>query len=218
MTFAARARTVAIVVAYGVSLVAVFRMPPEIPRPVPLPAWSGRYVVAFFLPTFAVCLWFLLRALAARDPLPSRYGAGRAAREAVLTAAIVFVVGLHLILLATTLWPRPSLGRLLPLLLGAVMVTVGNVLPRLRPNLALGVRTPWALRDERVWARTHRTGGYLVVAWGLAMLIGAVTAPVAALYVMVLGVPVVPALLAALSFAFSRGARDTAPPVSPTRF
>jgi uncharacterized membrane protein len=156
---AKRIRVAAVLVAYAASAVAVVRLPVRLPVDLVLPPWSWRWIVAFFLPTVGVCLWLLARALAVRDPLPARYGAGRATWETMLTAAIVFVVGLHLVALATALSPRASYGRALPLLLGVLMVIVGNVLPRLRPNHAFGVRTPWALADSRVWARTHLDGG-----------------------------------------------------------
>jgi uncharacterized membrane protein len=199
MQTANRVRLSVIALAYAASLLVLGRLPSRMPHPVPLPDWAGRYWVALFLPTMAVCLWAIFRLLGARDP-GRRHEAAAATYEALFTAAIVFVVGLHLILLATSLWPRPWLGRLLPLLLGTLMVIVGNVLPRLRPNPALGVRTPWALADEQVWARTHRAGGYLVAAWGLAMVATALAAP----YVMVGGLMLMPLALVALSFAFSR--------------
>ena len=217
MLLARRVRLVAVVLAYAASAAAVVRLPASLPVDLVLPQWTWRWIVAFFLPTVAVCLWLLARALARRDPLPSRYGAGRATWEVVLTAAVVFVVGLHLVALATALSPRPSYGRALPLLLGVLMVIVGNVLPRLRPNHAFGVRTPWALADARVWARTHRAGGYLVAAWGVAMVVLALAAPTAAFWAMIGGMVLAPAALVALSFAFSRTGADPAAPVRPPR-
>jgi uncharacterized membrane protein len=47
-------------------------------------------------------------------------------------------------------------------------VAVGNLLPRTRPNLALGIRTARTLSDRRLWMLTHRVGGYVVVAVGIA--------------------------------------------------
>ena len=40
-------------------------------------------------------------------------------------------------------------------------------MPRARPNWWFGIRTPWTLSNDRVWERTHRVGGYLLVAVGI---------------------------------------------------
>jgi uncharacterized membrane protein len=53
---------------------------------------------------------------------------------------------------------------------GALLVALGNVLPKLPRNGLIGIRTPWTLADPVVWERTHRLGGYLVTAAGLATL------------------------------------------------
>lgn len=53
--------------------------------------------------------------------------------------------------------------------LGAFLVVTGNIIPRTLPNSVLGVRTPWTLADDRVWARTHRLYGWLSVLLGLVL-------------------------------------------------
>ncbi|MPN25553.1 hypothetical protein SDC9_172965 [bioreactor metagenome] len=57
---------------------------------------------------------------------------------------------------------------------GALMMYIGNTLPKLEPNHTYGIRIPWTLRDETVWRRTHRFGAYTSVAGGLCMLAGGV--------------------------------------------
>lgn len=208
MPIASRIRTGAIVAAYAVSLAVLRRLPSQLPRHWGMPGWAGRYLLAFFLPTFAACLCALLGQFFRREPLPRERLLAGATPEVMLTTAVVFIAALHTLLLATALGAGAWIGRLLALLLGSCLVVVGNVLPRLRPNLAFGVRTPWALRDERAWARTHRVGGYVVVAWGLAIIVTAATAPLLVPVVVLFGALAVVAALAALSYAFSRRRHD----------
>jgi uncharacterized membrane protein len=54
--------------------------------------------------------------------------------------------------------------------MGALLVALGNVMPRLPRNGLIGFRTPWTLADPAVWERTHRVGGYLTAAAGLVSL------------------------------------------------
>ncbi len=45
-----------------------------------------------------------------------------------------------------------------------VLGVLANAMPALQPNWFLGVRTPWTLRDDEVWRRTHRVAGHLLLA------------------------------------------------------
>ncbi|HEY9261576.1 SdpI family protein [Chitinophaga sp.] len=53
----------------------------------------------------------------------------------------------------------------------AFLAICGNLLYNVRPNLYLGIRTPWTLKNETVWRKTHRMGGILLFVFGLAGLI-----------------------------------------------
>ena len=45
---------------------------------------------------------------------------------------------------------------------------LGNVMGKIRRNFYIGVRTPWALANERVWNATHRLAAKTFVLGGLA--------------------------------------------------
>jgi uncharacterized membrane protein len=66
-------------------------------------------------------------------------------------------------------WIRSWGPRVVVVLFGTVFIAIGNLLPRTRPNLALGIRTRRTLRDRAFWIRIHRTCGYLCVALGVVI-------------------------------------------------
>jgi immunity protein, SdpI family len=47
------------------------------------------------------------------------------------------------------------------------VVLLGNLMGKIRRNFYMGVRTPWALANERVWNATHRLAAKTMVASGL---------------------------------------------------
>jgi uncharacterized membrane protein len=51
----------------------------------------------------------------------------------------------------------------------ALLVLVGNTLGKVRHNDVFGVRTPWTLADPRVWDKTHRFTGRLMVVGALIL-------------------------------------------------
>jgi len=63
--------------------------------------------------------------------------------------------------LAGVAWAHALGPRSVVALLGAFLISAGNLLPRVRPNLAIGIRTRRMLSDARLWARMHRVAGYI---------------------------------------------------------
>jgi uncharacterized membrane protein len=76
----------------------------------------------------------------------------------------------HLAVLARGVGLPIDMSRLNRGTFGSLMIGLGNVLPKLPRNGLVGIRTPWTLADPAVWERTHRLGGYLLMAAGLVNL------------------------------------------------
>jgi uncharacterized membrane protein len=66
-------------------------------------------------------------------------------------------------------------GTLFPVLIGCLLIVIGNVMGKMRWNSTVGIRTPWALADERVWDKTQRFGGRMMVASGIVVMIAALS-------------------------------------------
>lgn len=93
----------------------------------------------------------------------------------VLALTSVFFAGLHVLVVRAALGDG-TLGSGMWLLAGAFFVAIGLVLPRVRRNRWVGVRTPWAMRSPETWARTQRVGGYAMCACGVLLLMSAADA------------------------------------------
>ena len=65
--------------------------------------------------------------------------------------------------------PAFDVVRWLFLAVGVLLVVIGAVMGRIPRNGIVGIRTPWTLADEGVWARTHRFTGRLMTIAGVAL-------------------------------------------------
>lgn len=143
--------------------------------------WLGAPLVAFLLPTAMVVIDVLLRGLTVKHPVDETSSPNvLAVYEAIMLRLTVFVIGVHgavLLALLGLLSGRPWAAELVPLMLGFTMISVGNLLPRTRPNLAIGVRTRLTLSDRARWMRLHRSAGHMVVACGAVIVLSAITVP-----------------------------------------
>ena len=56
---------------------------------------------------------------------------------------------------------------------GLLFLLIGNYMPKFRQNATIGIRVKWTLENEESWNATHRFGGKVWVAAGLACMIAA---------------------------------------------
>jgi len=173
-----RSKVMALVaVAYLAGLAAYSRLPGAFLAATP----SARLQVAFTLPTVALAIEALFRSLWKHDRIRTGNGAFKATYDAIVLRVVLFVVTLHVLVMieltgaTAVLGVRWPVGRVVVVLFGIALVAIGNLLPRTRPNVAVGVRTARTLASTQLWQSVHRAGGYATVALGVTIaLAGAV--------------------------------------------
>ncbi len=149
--------------------------------------WSGKGFAAFAVPILALAMYLLFLFLPRLDPKKDRY-AEFAGVYHVFKAAIVGL--LAAVYLATGLFNLGypvDIGAVIPALIGALFVLIGALLPRIKNNWFVGIRTPWTLSSERVWERTHRVGGRLFVVFGLLIMLTPLLPPGLAMAAFIIG-------------------------------
>jgi immunity protein, SdpI family len=138
-------------------------------------------MLAFLLPTAAAVSDALLRRLSIEKPVGETDSTHvLAVYDAIMLRFIIFIVAVHaitLLALAGVLAGRVWAAQIVPVMLGLTMMGVGNLLPRTRPNLVIGIRTQRALSDRGLWTRIHRSIGYLLVASGMVIALASIAAP-----------------------------------------
>lgn len=60
-----------------------------------------------------------------------------------------------------------DIGLICLLMIGVLMILLGNYMPKTRPNLTFGIKLPWTVTNEEVWRKTHRLAGWLMVLGGI---------------------------------------------------
>jgi immunity protein, SdpI family len=133
--------------------------------------WSSRLWGAWLMPVILLAMWALLKVLPAIDPRGANYPKFEGAFEGIIIAIMLFLLGLHIIVLRAALGYAVPMERVMPVGMGALLIIIGILLPRAQPNWFIGIRTPWTLSSDRVWEKTHRFGGRVFVAGGVVILI-----------------------------------------------
>lgn len=135
--------------------------------------WGGRMEAFGLMPVIAIGLTLAFPFLPFIDPRGRNLARSK---PAVLT---VWIGSIWLLVMAQAALTLTALGYLesetgAARLIGAgcalLLIVVGNVLGKARPNWFFGIRTPWTLSSDKAWDVTHRWGGRLMMAIGLVCL------------------------------------------------
>ena len=132
--------------------------------------YGGKAEGLLAIPLLALFIYVMMTLLPRVDPGRPNYdqfaGSYLVIRIGVITVMALIYGVIHLWIRGH----RVSVDTIVPLLVGALLVVVGSVLGKVRPNWFVGVRTPWTLSSKLSWTKTHRLAGWVFVVLGVCLL------------------------------------------------
>ncbi len=130
--------------------------------------WGTKAFAVFGLPLILLALhWFCLL-FTARDP--GNRGQHPKAMGLIFWIIPALSLGTCAMVYSAALGRDVNTGYFTVLVIAVIFLVFGNYLPKIKQNSTLGIKMTWTLRDEENWNATHRFGGKLWVAGGLALL------------------------------------------------
>jgi len=64
-----------------------------------------------------------------------------------------------------------DVSRFVSIGIGALLVVLGNLMPKMRRNALFGLRTKWSMANDRVWQKSQRFGGIATVIAGFCLIL-----------------------------------------------
>ena len=154
--------------------------------------WSSKAFGVFGLPLILVAFqWLCVVGSLKMDPKAENLQGKMF--SLVLWIIPVLSVVMNALVYCTAMGMDMKVQVIVPLLVGLLLVIIGNWLPKCKPTWTLGIKLPWTLADEDNWNHTHRFAGPIWVAGGMVIMLCALIGG-ALLWVM-------PAALAAMVLA-----------------
>ena len=127
------------------------------------PKWQAVFMIPAFMLLMDVFVWFILDADPKRAAINSKI---KSLSRWIIPVLSCFAQS------AIILYAKDesiNLVRFLPLLIGVVIIVIGNYLPKCKQNYTTGIKLPWTLASEENWNRTHRLAGKLFIIAGFVM-------------------------------------------------
>ncbi len=133
--------------------------------------YGGKIEGLLLLPLVTLGAYLLMLYVPRLDPRRDNYALFQGAYGVLRISVVVFLALVYGLIL---LWVRGielDIAVVVPILVGALLVVMGNLLGKIRPNWFVGVKTPWTLSSTRSWVKTHRMAGWTFVLLGLTFII-----------------------------------------------
>lgn len=133
-------------------------------------AWYPKFPWAFMAPVLGIIITIMATLLPRIDPKKENYDKFKRQYfiiRLILVAvfALLQIVTIFISLGATFI----KVDTIVKLMIGILFIVVGNMMPKFKQNYFVGIKTPWTLNNEAVWAKTHRHGGFVWFAAGFLM-------------------------------------------------
>ncbi len=120
-------------------------------------------------------------------------------------AVITFIAYVYLIILVSNTDFSPFHASAAQLMFPGISILfyyIGTVLPRLKRNHLVGIRTPWTIHNNEVWNATHKLGGKLFKALAVVIMAATLTASTVSTWLIV--VPTLAAGIILVVYSYSK--------------
>ncbi len=135
--------------------------------------YGAKYTIFFMAgmgPLFAV----LFDVLPKIDPRRQNYQKFGSYYDLFCVLMQLFLLIINGVILTETLRPGSlSVPMIVMLGVGCLFLFLGNIMPKIKSNFYMGIKTPWTISSEEVWRKTHRLGGKCFFAVGLLSVLSA---------------------------------------------
>lgn len=127
------------------------------------PKWQAAFIIPSFLALLNAFLWFII------ENDPKKASINKKMKRIIHWLLPVISVFTHTSTIIYALNNNVNMITFLPVLIGLMLIIVGNYLPKCKQNYTTGIKLPWTLSSEENWNRTHRFGGKLMILCGFVL-------------------------------------------------
>lgn len=177
-------RTIYFILMY-LPLVVVLIILPYLPEKIPahygfdnrIDRWGSKYEALLF-PVISLLMGYFLLGMAKLAAKKEEYGENNK-NVTIIVGILVLILfnALNLYSLYTSFNKVENLssvsldiGQLVFGIVGMIMIIMGNIMPKLRMNSIIGLRTHWSMKNEVTWKKCQRMGGISYIVGGIIII------------------------------------------------
>lgn len=132
--------------------------------------WSNKNSI-FLTGILPIAMLILLEFFPKIDPKRENYKKHGKSYTIMQYITVLFLVALNWVTVAACLWKNVNVNKIMPALMGIILIVIGNYMPTIKSNYFVGIKNPWTLSNDFVWRKTHKAGGYIFTLSGILMVL-----------------------------------------------
>ena len=125
------------------------------------PKWFALFGITLLL-LFIHCITIFIM-----NKDPKQAGHSKAIKLIIYMLIPILSIVVEIELISFSLNKAFNISTCTFLLIGIVIMLLGNYLPKTRQNYTIGFKLPWTLSSEKNWNKTHKLAGKLWVSGGI---------------------------------------------------
>lgn len=150
----------------------------QLPQKVPM-HWNlkgeidryGDKTELILIPILLPLLVYVIFLVAPKIDPKNKLGAMGNKLYALKALLVAFMALLALFIIFSAKHQSFTIPNLSLILIGLLYVVLGNYFKTIKPNYFIGIRTPWALENEKVWKETHKIAGKMWFIGGIVVVV-----------------------------------------------
>ncbi len=123
-------------------------------------------------------------------------------------SVIIFMAAMYVVIILSSLGYKVPVSKVVPGFVGVLFLIVGKYMGRVGQNSFIGIKLPWTLKNEHVWNKTNRLGGYLFISAGVMSLVSLVFKPIYTFLVLVISIFLILMIVIIYSYLLYHKIRD----------
>ncbi len=140
--------------------------------------YAPKQTACIVMPAIILLLLGLFEIIPRIDPLGKNIREFLNIYNQMVVILILFLSMIHAAILLWNLGFEFSISSAVLIGVGLILIYFGTVMPKMKPNWFVGIRTPWTLSNSRVWKKTHEFGGKLFIIAGIIVIAASLLIPV----------------------------------------
>ncbi|MFH2136116.1 MAG: SdpI family protein [Patescibacteria group bacterium] len=151
--------------------------------------YGSKYINLFLMPSIALAAYLLMSFLPVIDPLRKNYEKFAKPYLYFKIFLAFFFIYLEIFLLYSSVRFSPPQGSLMfAIPFSLLLCFIGWILPQIKRNFFIGIRTPWSLVSDENWKKTHDFSGKVFIVAGIASLIASFFGSMASFIILIASV------------------------------
>lgn len=121
--------------------------------------YMTKLLAVFLLPIISIGVFLLLYFIPYIDPKKENIDSFRCYYDWMIFALLFYLLYVHILTLLPNLGINLNISAAIIGGVGVLFYFIGSIMPKMKQNWLIGIRTPWTLSSEKVWDKTHKQGG-----------------------------------------------------------